>query len=131
MTDKHDDMPALLAKPVKTLLGPLKVYTAEQMQAAYSAGQRAAALRAAQVWQPIETAPREECYRDGQNIYGEYILAWHPGSLAAYRCRWWFRDDTGACNFIADGGYVVSPPVWMPLPPPPILRDAGIEKEQG
>ena len=58
MTDKHDDLPALLANPAVKCgeyAGPPgegareNYYDSEQMQAAYSAGQRAAALRAAQV----------------------------------------------------------------------------------
>ncbi len=70
-------------------------------------------------WQPIETAPKDGLFQDGNNHYAEYILAWHPAASLPYRARWWFRDDTGACNFLADGGYAVFPTVFQPLPTPP------------
>ena len=72
-----------------------------------------------QGWMPISEAPKDGLFQDGNNHYAEYILAWHPAASLPYRARWWFRDDTGACNFLADGGYAVFPTVFQPLPTPP------------
>lgn len=72
-----------------------------------------------QGWRPISEAPKDGLFQDGNNHYAEYILAWHPAASLPYRARWWFRDDTGACNFLADGGYAVFPTVFQPLPTPP------------
>lgn len=70
-------------------------------------------------WRPISEAPKDGIYADGPNHYAEYILAWWPGALAVTRVRWWYRDDSDACNFLADGGYAVFPSVFQPLPPVP------------
>ncbi|MFS2049748.1 hypothetical protein ACEN9J_02790 [Variovorax sp. Varisp41] len=78
----------------------------------------AAPKAVAQGWQSIETAPKDELYRDGTNAYGEHILAWWPGTLKPARVRWWF-SDSGASNFLADGGYAVFPTHWQPLPSAP------------
>ena len=69
-------------------------------------------------WQPIETAPKDEIYRDGQSAYAEYILIWYPGTLAPLRARWW-QADSGPNNFLADGGWAVFPTHWVPLPAAP------------
>ena len=69
-------------------------------------------------WQPIETAPKDEIYRDGQSAYAEYILIWYPGTLAPLRARWW-QADSGSNNFLADGGWAVFPTHWVPLPAAP------------
>ena len=83
--------------------------------------QARAALTAAKAggWVAVEQAPKHPVCQDGNNHYSEYILAWWPGAMAPTRCRWWFRDDSDACNFIADGGYAVFPTVFQPLPAPP------------
>lgn len=70
-------------------------------------------------WKPIETAPKDEMYRDGPNAYAEYILVWYPGAIAPIRARWW-QSDSDKCNFLADGGYAVFPTVWQPLPATPL-----------
>lgn len=70
-------------------------------------------------WQPIETAPKDEKYRDGSNAYSAHILVWYPGAMAPMRARWW-QADSGINNFLADGGFALFPTHWMPLPPPPI-----------
>lgn len=80
--------------------------------------ERVRVLEAAQAWQPIETAPRAELFRDGMHAYAKYILAWWPGATAPVRARWW-QSDNGGSNFLADGGYAVLPTVWPPLPAPP------------
>lgn len=74
-------------------------------------------------WVAVEQAPKHPVCQDGNNHYSEYILAWWPGAMAPTRCRWWFRDDSDACNFIADGGYAVFPTVFQPLPAPPAQKD--------
>lgn len=71
------------------------------------------------VWQPIESAPKQSVCQDGNNHYGEYVLIAYTGMIAPMRARWWFRDDSEACNFLADGGWAVYPEQWMPLPPAP------------
>ena len=78
-----------------------------------------AALREPGQWRDISTAPKDAAFQDGNNHYAAHILAWWPGAIAPTRCRWWFRDDSDACNFLADGGYAVYPTVFQPLPPSP------------
>lgn len=90
---------------------------AQQQQAAHGAVQDG--------WQPIETAPKDSVYRDGNNHYSQYILAWWPGSIAPVRVRWWYRDDSDACNFLADGGWAAYPTHWMPLPAAPKPQEPG------
>jgi hypothetical protein len=75
----------------------------------------AEALRAL-TWQPIETAPKDTLYEDGENRYGQYVLVWAGGYDNPIRARWWYRTDSDAANFIADGGWAVFPTRWMPLP---------------
>ena len=70
-------------------------------------------------WQPIETAPRDSVYRDGNNHYAEYILVCSGHYDTPRRARFWFRDDSDSSDFIADGGIAVYPTHWMPLPTPP------------
>lgn len=79
----------------------------------------------AEGWRPISTAPKDEIYRDGQNAYAKYILIWYSGALVPLRARWW-QADSGANNFLADGGWAVFPTHWMPLPPPPTSAE-GVE----
>ena len=99
--------------------GGYKLTEAEAV-AAWNERAAIAALEAEQQgWRDIASAPKDGLFQDGNNHYAEYILAWHPGSSRPYRARWWFRDDTGACNFLADGGYAVFPTVFQPLPTPP------------
>lgn len=70
-------------------------------------------------WVPIADAPKDGIWQDGNNHYAEYILVWYPGAHRPMRARWWFRDDSDCCNFLADGGYAVFPTVYQPLPAPP------------
>lgn len=76
-------------------------------------------------WVCASQAPKHPVCQVGNNHYSEYILAWWPGAIAPTRCRWWFRDDTDACNFLADGGYAVFPTVFQPLTAPPAQRGEG------
>lgn len=77
------------------------------------------ALASADRWQDISTAPKQGIWHDGHNHYAEYILAWYPGARSPLRARWWYRDDSDACNFLADGDYAVFPTHWCPLPAAP------------
>lgn len=70
-------------------------------------------------WQPIETAPKEPLYEDGEDRYGQRILIWARGYDEPMRARWWYRTDSEASNFIVDAGWAAFPTHWMPLPPPP------------
>lgn len=79
----------------------------------------------APMWAPIESAPKDGVYQDGHNHYSEHILAWWPGALAVARVRYWCRDDSEACNFLADGGYAVFPTHYIPMPPPPTTAGEG------
>ena len=76
-------------------------------------------------WVCASQAPKHPVCQDGNNHYSEYILAWWPGAIAPTRCRWWFRDDSDACNFVADGSHAVFPTVFQPLPAPPAQRGEG------
>lgn len=108
MFDTHAE-----AAPVHTWLMDAGAAHGNAPQAAQQAAQAPAG------WLPIESAPKDAKYQDGHNHYADYILGWYPGALAPVRCRWWFRDDSDACNFLADGGYAVFPTVFQPLPRPP------------
>lgn len=77
------------------------------------------ALASVDRWQDISTAPKQGIWHDGHNHYAEYILAWYPGARSPLRARWWYRDDSDACNFLADGDYAVFPTHWCPLPAAP------------
>lgn len=75
-------------------------------------------------WMPIETAPKDSLYEDGENRYGRRILVWGNGYDEPMRARWWFRIDSNRQNFISDAGFAVFPTHWMPLPAAPDhLRD--------
>lgn len=69
-------------------------------------------------WQPIDSAPKEEACAGNGLHYGPRILAWCPDQQDAVRCRWWW-SDSGASNFIADGGWACFPTRWQPLPKEP------------
>lgn len=71
-------------------------------------------------WQMIETAPRTIVRTSDGHEYGEHFLAW-PCFGEVMRVRWWQTTRGGpASNFICDGGSVVRPTHWMPLPKPPV-----------
>jgi hypothetical protein len=70
-------------------------------------------------WRDIESAPKDEVARDGDNRYAQYILVWHKHFSDPVRARWWWRSDKDACNFIHDAGFACFPTHWMPLPPAP------------
>ena len=93
-------------------------FTAADMATVSAQGFRDGVASVSAGWQSIETAPKDEIYRDGQSAYAEYILIWYPGTLAPLRARWW-QADSGPNNFLADGGWAVFPTHWMPLPPAP------------
>jgi len=61
-------------------------------------------------WQPIETAPKD----------GSEILLWHGrrniGGWQEHHHD--MRHPQRPC-WVINGGYVVSPTLWMPLPEPP------------
>lgn len=78
-------------------------------------------IRAAQDWQPIETAPRDGSrvllatdgdVTSGQFISGEWCLAD------------WARDEQGASFWLGD------PTHWMPLPDPPPPPKGGIKASE-
>lgn len=67
------------------------------------------ALKKAQEWQPIETAPK--------NNWPDMVLAWEPNLLFPvpmyYKSgEWWSDLDS-----------IWEPTVWMPLPTPPKGQD--------
>jgi hypothetical protein len=66
------------------------------------------------VWQPIETAPKD----------GTPILTYSGGcdDREAYLVMWWSDDKAELCGFgweAYEVGHMLSPNLWMPLPPAP------------
>jgi hypothetical protein len=62
----------------------------------------------AQVWQPIDTAPK-----DGTSFLGYWLGGDHDCSMHAvkfFRGGWWQTNEDYKCR---------EPAYWMPLPPPP------------
>lgn len=59
-------------------------------------------------WQPIETAPRD----------GNDVLLWHGranvGSWMERHYDWRYENEPA---WVINGGYVVEPTMWMPIPP--------------
>ena len=77
-------------------------------------------LRAAQSWQPIETAPRDGTWIVGL-VDGAYpaIMYWAPLSGYGERYPWIGRDHSAYRE--------ESVAHWMPLPPPPALTKEKID----
>ena len=112
---------------VQKLVGALENFTdgCSTSIDAYSVARAALSEAKAGGWVCASQAPKHPVCQDGNNHYSEYILAWWPGAIAPTRCRWWFRDDSDACNFVADGSHAVFPTVFQPLPAPPAQRGEG------
>ena len=79
-------------------------------------------------WQPIETAPKDGTVFLGCDLQGDYavhVMQWYepkdrrrPPQTPPYDGYWRAMDSS------APVGSVRPVKWWMPLPPPPLLKDA-------
>lgn len=67
-------------------------------------------------WRDAASLPKCPTYISGRHQYGPYVLASDGGDVV--RGRWW-QHESGACNFIKDGGNAFYLTHWMPLPAAP------------
>jgi hypothetical protein len=78
------------------------------------------AKRKSGIWQPIETASKDNLWSDGTHRHGKTIVAYEPRSGRILTCHWWETDIGGrhASNFLDDGGNAVFPSKWINIEPP-------------
>lgn len=93
--------------------------TARDGWAAWQAARALPADAAPSGWRTIESFQKELRFTEGSNCYSASAIIWRPGLAEPIRAKWWWRTDSDACNFLADGGYAVFPTLWQPLPAAP------------
>lgn len=75
------------------------------------------AWQAAQKWQPIETAPKDETEIIVMYMHIDTQIVHNACWLDDYPAGWWSYDKSESSRVLLDDW--MEPTHWMPLPPPP------------